>query len=325
VNTHDPIKISEVMLNELNYLGGCTIQIWHRMLDVVRQVPRHVMVYLSDIHTDRSKDYVNHCCIKEVFRSKDFVTHMEEQEGEIHKVQALNKRNSAAFNDIRPPTIEDLRFYSRPNEHPILFEDLYLRDVNMASMALEESRDLDFSEANGVHLFVLVHGFQGNSFDMRLLKNNFSLIIPDALFLCSNSNEESTEGDIGEMGVRLAQEVVNYITEWCPGNTLGRINFIGHSMGGVIIRAALPYLEEYSHKMHLYMSLSTPHLGYMYKYSKLIDAGMWFLKKWRGSQCLQQLSMTDTKDVKSSFIYQLTNKKGLNWFKHVVLVASYQD
>jgi hypothetical protein len=57
-------------------------------------------------------------------------------------------------------------------------------------------------------------------------------------------------------------------------------------MGGVIIRAALPYLEEYSHKMHLYMSLSTPHLGYMYKYSKLIDAGMWFLKKWRGSRCL---------------------------------------
>ena len=27
----------------------------------------------------------------------------------------------------------------------------------------------------GVHLFVLCHGFQGNSGDMRLLKNNLSL------------------------------------------------------------------------------------------------------------------------------------------------------
>ena len=56
----------------------------------------------------------------------------------------------------------------------------------------------------GVHLFVLIHGFQGNSFDMRLLKNNLSLVHPEALFLCSCSNEQSTEGDISGMGVRLA-------------------------------------------------------------------------------------------------------------------------
>ena len=56
----------------------------------------------------------------------------------------------------------------------------------------------------GVHLFVLIHGFQGNSFDVRLLRNNLSLVHPEALFLCSCSNEDSTEGDISEMGVRLA-------------------------------------------------------------------------------------------------------------------------
>ncbi len=32
-------------------------------------------------------------------------------------------------------------------------------------------------------------------------------------------------------------------------------------MGGVIIRAALPYLEEYKDKMFTLMTLSTPHLG----------------------------------------------------------------
>jgi len=58
-----------------------------------------------------------------------------------------------------------------------------------------------------VHLFVLCHGFQGNSGDMRLLKNNLSLAHPEALFLASGSNEELTEGDIFEMGERLANEV----------------------------------------------------------------------------------------------------------------------
>mmetsp|Transcript_1865 Transcript_1865/g.1297 ORF Transcript_1865/g.1297 Transcript_1865/m.1297 type:complete len:122 (+) Transcript_1865:149-514(+) len=121
---------------------------------------------------------------------------------------------------------------------------------------------------------------------MRLLRNNLSLLHPEALFLCSCSNEDSTEGDISEMGVRLAQEIANFISEWCPGSSLGRISFIGHSLGGLIVRAALPYLEEYSDRMHAYVTLSTPHLGYMYNASRIIDAGIWFLKKWRKSTCL---------------------------------------
>jgi hypothetical protein len=63
----------------------------------------------------------------------------------------------------------------------------------------------------GVHLFVLQHGFQGNSIDMRLLKNNLSILHPDGIFLSCTSNEDKTEGDILEMGQRLANEVKNYI------------------------------------------------------------------------------------------------------------------
>ena len=96
---------------------------------------------------------------------------------------------------------------------------------------------------------------------------------PNILFLSSKSNEDSTNGDISDMGRRLATEVINYINEWCPNDKLGRLSFIGHSLGGIIIRSALPHLSNYSDKMYLYMSLSSPHLGYMYNSSKLIEAG----------------------------------------------------
>lgn len=52
-----------------------------------------------------------------------------------------------------------------------------------------------------------------------------------------------------------------------------RLSFIGHSLGGIIIRAALPHLTEFKNKMYTFMTLSTPHLGYMYNSSSLIDAG----------------------------------------------------
>ena len=49
---------------------------------------------------------------------------------------------------------------------------------------------------------------------MSRYRNNIALLFPDAIFLCSNCNEEKTEGDIKEMGVRLAGEVANYVADW---------------------------------------------------------------------------------------------------------------
>ena len=127
------------------------------------------------------------------------------------------------------------------------------------------------------------------------------------------------------MGHRLAQEVHNFIRESCPGKNLGRLTFIGHSLGGLIIRAALPYLEKFKEKMHGYLSLCSPHLGYMYKSSKLFNAGMWVLKKWRKSHCLTQLSMTDEKDLEKTFLFELSKKEGLGWFQSIIFVSSFQD
>lgn len=48
-------------------------------------------------------------------------------------------------------------------------------------------------------------------------------------------------------------------------------------MGGLIIRASLKHLEEYKDKFFTFMTLSSPHLGFLYSNSKMVDAGI-FLK-----------------------------------------------
>ena len=108
------------------------------------------------------------------------------------------------------------------------------------------------------------------------------------------------------MGTRLANEVHQYIRENCPGNQLSRLSFVGYSMGGLIVRAALPHLEKYQDKMHGFLSLCAPHLGYMYKTSKLFSTGMWFLSKWKGSLAMNQLQMDDTKSKEESALYKLS-------------------
>ena len=127
------------------------------------------------------------------------------------------------------------------------------------------------------------------------------------------------------MGKKLSQEVSQFISENCPSNTLGRISFIGHSLGGIIIRASLEHLQEYSDKMFTYISLSSPHLGFLYNSSKIIDAGIWLLKKLKKSECLKQLSMSDHSDLRKTFLYELSKKNGLSWFKNVCLCSSQKD
>ena len=161
-----------------------------------------------------------------------------------------------------------------------------------------------------------------------MIKNNIALVFPEVMFLMSSANEEHTEGDITEMGVRLAQEINTHINQYCPGNSLGKISIIAHSLGGLISRAALPYLEEHKAKMFNFITLSSPHLGYMYNSSTLIDAGMWFLKTWKKSLCLQQLRMTDydsSGNLETCKLYKLSQEKGLEWFKNIIFVSSYQD
>lgn len=114
-----------------------------------------------------------------------------------------------------------------------------------------------------VHLVVCVHGLEGNSGDLRLIRTYLELALPGAKmdFLMSEQNQESTFDDIEVMTEQLIQEISDHIEAY--GIDPERISFIGHSLGNLIIRSAVAHenFKPFVNKLHTYLSLSGPHLG----------------------------------------------------------------
>lgn len=95
------------------------------------------------------------------------------------------------------------------------------------------------------------------------------------------------------MGQRLAHEVDYELSKYPD---MPPICFLGHSMGGVIIRSALPRLEKYKQYFHSFITLSSPHLGYTYSSSTLIDAGLWIINQMKKCTSIEQLTMQDNEN-----------------------------
>ena len=73
------------------------------------------------------------------------------------------------------------------------------------------------------------------------------------------------------------------------------------------------------------MSLSTPHLGYLYEPPALIQAGLWIMNKWQKCDSIQEISMKDEDDFRKTILYSLSQNGSLNNFKKVCFLSSSQD
>eukprot|EP00357_Protocruzia_adherens_P011452 CAMPEP_0115014822 /NCGR_PEP_ID=MMETSP0216-20121206/26337_1 /TAXON_ID=223996 /ORGANISM="Protocruzia adherens, Strain Boccale" /LENGTH=844 /DNA_ID=CAMNT_0002384695 /DNA_START=9 /DNA_END=2543 /DNA_ORIENTATION=- len=326
----DPEELAKAIQYEMNNLAANIFQLWHKLVMVLQMEKTELNAILKESFKEKMRESWGESIFRNIIQTSDYSLQTDKDIGQLHKHMAKVRRNNVYYLSMEPLKVEDINLIPDIEQHPIVFEDVYLKsdpkDGNQANAeSLIPNHESFKKDYDGIHLFILVHGFQGNPFDMRLIKNNISTLYPDSVFMCASSNEGLTDDDIHNQGLRLSEEVQGYIAEWCPTGNLAKLSFIGHSMGGLVIRSALPHLQEYSDKMHLYMTLSSPHLGYMFNSGKLVNAGLWVLKKWKKSQSLQQLMMTDEKDPKDTFLFKASKLEGLTWFKHVALISSFQD
>lgn len=331
VNLKNPGEVATKLLMEVNEYSCQLFSLWNDYIQLLMvdqnetvkffSLPYHKLTYerwLESIFRD-----IN--IVEEFYECSD-----SNKVGEKHTKIANKQRNSNHYQNLTPLPIEDTSMFPNWADHPILFEELYIKDKERFEQEEAKRNDVQLSQLvernkNESHLIILVHGFQGNSEDLRLLRNNILAIYPSAIFLSSTCNENESDGNIEDQGMKLANEVTNYIENYFELDEIKRISFIGHSLGGVIIRAAMQFLEELRDKFYTFMTLSSPHLGYLYSPKFLISAGMWVLKKWKKSDSLKELTLSDSSDVEESYIYRLSMVSKLEWFKNILLVSSYQD
>ncbi|BFY99191.1 hypothetical protein BsWGS_02230 [Bradybaena similaris] len=185
----------------------------------------------------------------------------------------------------------------------------------------------DDESGPGIHLIVCVHGLDGNSADLRLVRTYIEMALPGFRleFLMSERNQQDTFADFDKMTDRLVDEILTFLETF--GFPVSRISFVGHSLGNIIIRSTLsrPKMLHLLPKMYTFLSLSGPHLGTLYNTSGLVNMGMWFMQKWKKSGSLLQLSLKDHPDPRQTFLYRLSQKPVLQNFKQVLLVGSHQD
>jgi pimeloyl-ACP methyl ester carboxylesterase len=313
-------ELASKMIEETSLMSAHVCQLLHSLRELLKTSPKSIRQYLQLRYNQRVKERWGESIFRELTSVAEFPYYTEVDIGTQHSAVAASRRSNTYYRRLTPMAVEQVGVIPKADQHPILFEEAYEK-----SQLTERATDDGPPQPCGVHMFVLVHGFQGNSFDMRLFRSNIALMYPDSVFLSSTANEGSTDGHIGEMGKNLATELLTFIEEACPLSSIGRVSFIGHSLGGLIIRAALPRLEVLNSRLHAFITLSSPHLGYMNGSSRLVSMGLWVLKKWRKSVCLKQLSLTDSPHPAQTFLFELSQNQGLAWFKHVVLLSSAQD
>ncbi|PNY13108.1 hypothetical protein L195_g009756, partial [Trifolium pratense] len=233
----------------------------------------------------------------------------------------LHRRGIAQMR-INNRSLQDMYIFGDPLLVPIIIVERVTNVYRSASV------NSDFLPVENGARHIL-----GNHLDLRLVRNQWLLIDPETQFLMSEANEDKTSGDFREMGFRLAQEVIAFLKRKMDkasrrGNLKDiKLSFVGHSIGNLIIRTALAesMMEPYLRYLYTYVSISGPHLGYMYSSNSLFNSGLWLLKKFKGTQCIHQLTFTDDPDLENTFIYNLSKEKTLENFRNVFLLSSPQD
>ncbi|KYN42967.1 hypothetical protein ALC56_02772 [Trachymyrmex septentrionalis] len=265
-------------------------------------------------------DFINFKKCKEEFKRQMSFSgkiYREHEEAQLH----LHKRAySFGYGDLlnSSPSVQPLRSNVPLSDYPTLASTLPYFHI---------SDEYRLFSPEGVHLIICVHGLDGNAADLRLVKTYLELGLPGAHldFLMSERNQGDTFSDFETMTDRLVSEILYHIES--SGLNPRKVSFIGHSLGTIIIRSALtrPQLRPLLPRLHTFLSLSGPHLGTLYNTSGLVNAGMWFMQKWKKSGSLLQLAMKDSPDVRRSFMFRLSQKSNLQKFKHVLLCGSAQD
>ncbi|KAG5000577.1 hypothetical protein JHK87_021649 [Glycine soja] len=351
------------MLNSFQFIGNQLLYLWNTFLKFHRENKTKILEFLrnswaNDRRTEWSiwmvyskvdmphqymSNGVEGTSLYRSLRGRSSSTRRSNDDPvQTATMRAELHRRGIAQMRINNRSLQDMYIFGDPLRVPIIIverlENMY-RSASVKSYFLPLEDKARHILENGSRAIIQLprnspqQNEHGHHLDLRLIRNQWLLIDPKIQVLMSETNEDKTSGDFREMGSRLAQEVISFLKKKMDkasrvGNLKDmKLSFVGHSIGNLIIRAALAesIMEPYLRYLYTYVSISGPHLGYMYSSNSIFNSGLWLLKKIKGTQCIHQLTFTDDHDLENTFIYNLSKKKTLANFKNVILLSSPQD
>jgi hypothetical protein len=311
---------------------------WQRLLELASSQPGGLLEELS-------REYVEgttHRFGESLFRESRLFEHCaynarDGERGVPMALMATSLRSSRYYQQLPPPPLRNQSW--TPAQQPVFFEQRYVSTAAPPPPATPHYQfswspkpmDLPPASIGGVHLIVFVHGFHGNSYDLRTMRDFLALLHPhkeNLRYLCSSVNEEHTaHASFETLGANLAKEVTAFMRSENIVQSCTRLSFVCHSFGSLIARVALsrPDLAALHPLLHTYISFSGPHLGMLYGSNALVEIGMWGLRRWKGAQCLTELSLKDAKQPTETLLYRLSKTSVLGHFRNVLFVSSVED
>lgn len=127
-------------------------------------------------------------------------------------------------------------------------------------------------------LIIMMHGFQGSDYDMDLVKNYLMTYNKNVFCYVCHTLEGNNTDTIEVLGEKFAKEALNIMLKL--GTEFTSVSFIGYSLGGIIIRAALKHLEVIKDKINVLLTLASPHLGISKLNNFLVKTGVWYMSKF---------------------------------------------
>lgn len=161
--------------------------------------------------------------------------------------------------------------------------------------------------------------------DMEDIASAITARMPKARVYSCHKIEEVGDKGIMELGETIADEIAFEIEKAQAQDILDKVTLIGHSCGGLVLRAALIHLEQFKDVLHGFVTLATPHYGYLHSKSRILSIGMWAVSRVTKNPTVAEMRLSDSNNITETTLYKLSEKPGLEWFKYVLLIGSHQD
>lgn len=268
-----------VIEKEARVFSKTSNELWNQLSGFIRTLSQDILTELKRDYINRKTDrFAELTCSKKNY--DQLLGHtLDPYLAKGHREEAENKMKIEYFNklvvELQPKVINE-NYCLESSGLPIFFEDTSYRAVQ--TNAAQQTPSTPSTKG----LVVMCHGLQGKPQDMCRLSLYIQLFRPDIYVLRSRANEQDSGCEIYLQGRRLSEEIRDALQALKKNGTeVTGISIVAYSIGGLVARAALPYLEEFKSLFRAYISISTPHLGLAEAPDNIITKGSLILNRLR--------------------------------------------